>query len=102
MVEPIISGEAVVSPTVSLGEAPVHVLPEHRRCAFYIDDHYYAEAICSHGVAATGALYSEDLVREMKTTIQTFIGLWDDWYSDQMHHPANAFSTIDALRKLAE
>lgn len=69
--ESIESTAKVAIPTLGTSEPPLHVDPEHRRCAFYLN-HGQDTIECQHEVAAEGAFYNEDYVNELRIACQKF------------------------------
>lgn len=91
MVEQIPSGELFGNIGINRGPAPEHTKDGHELCAYYMDDDKM-EMICPHGQPATGAFYSEDLVKQLKETAHFLINLHDL----EQQKPLK----IEALRKL--
>lgn len=92
--ESIPSAVKIGHATLGAGEAPKHTDPEHRDCAYYPT---VEPVLCPHGAEAMGAFYSEDFVRELRTTSHELISLLDKLQS-QAHfegpHRAAMFDPI--------
>jgi hypothetical protein len=71
--EAINSKEVLGDVKASLGEAPKHTMEGHDRCAYYVDPSIDRRPMCPHGMAASGAFYSEDYVNEMRRSMHQFI-----------------------------
>lgn len=74
--ESIPSGVKFGIPSLGGGEAPKHTNPEHRDCAYYLQDDLPL-LHCPHEEEAGGAFYSEDFVRELRTTSHELIAMLD-------------------------